>query len=213
MDDFYGSRVDALEEIWGVWAELGAGLDEKQWRTESRCPGWDVAACYAHHSLMPVAFDSQVELPEPGAVGRVYTAAEALRGFNEPDGLAHTLADTVADQAAAQSVSVEPQELIDRFRIRGANAVRKLRSAPPTVVAPWGSTGRMITLNEGVRIVLLEATIHLLDVLRALELPPELIPARAFSETAALIAEMAPVVDFIEAASGRTTASPFPILR
>ncbi|WP_067818847.1 maleylpyruvate isomerase N-terminal domain-containing protein [Nocardia inohanensis] len=213
MDDFYGSRVDALEEIWAVWGELGAGLDEQQWRAESRCPGWDVAAIFAHHSLMPVAFDTPAELPGPGSIDRVCTAAEALRGFNEPDGLAHTLADTVADQAAAESVSCTPDELTDRFRVRGANAVRKLRSAPPEVVAPWGSTGRMITLAEGVRIVLLEATIHLLDVLRALELPPELVPATALAETAALLAELPPPVDFIEAAAGRSTASPFPILR
>jgi hypothetical protein len=56
------------------------------------------------------------------------------------------------------------------------------------------------------RIVLLEATVHLLDVQRALDHPP-LVPSPALKDTAQLVAEVAPAVEFIEAATGRSTHS------
>jgi hypothetical protein len=67
-------------------------------------------------------------------------------------------------------------------------------------------------LGEGVRIVLLEATVHLLDVQRALGQPPEL-PDTALAHTASLLAEVTPGVELIEVATGRSAASPFPVLR
>ena len=54
VDDLYRGRLDALEQTWRVWAELGARLTEQQWSTASRCPGWDVAALYAHASAFRV---------------------------------------------------------------------------------------------------------------------------------------------------------------
>jgi Mycothiol maleylpyruvate isomerase N-terminal domain len=53
MDDLYSGRLDALEQTWRVWAELGDSLTENQWSTTTRYPGWDVAALYAHHSFFP----------------------------------------------------------------------------------------------------------------------------------------------------------------
>ncbi|MGH3913552.1 MAG: maleylpyruvate isomerase N-terminal domain-containing protein, partial [Pseudonocardiaceae bacterium] len=44
MDDSYLARVDALQETWQVWAELGGELTDEQWSRPTRCPGWDVAA-------------------------------------------------------------------------------------------------------------------------------------------------------------------------
>jgi hypothetical protein len=67
-------------------------------------------------------------------------------------------------------------------------------------------------LSEGLRIVLLEATVHLLDIQRALGQPPEL-PGTALAHTASLLAEVAPGVELIEVATGRSATSPFPVLR
>jgi hypothetical protein len=69
-----------------------------------------------------------------------------------------------------------------------------------------------VLLGEGLRIVLLEATVHLLDVQRALGQPPE-VPGAALAHTASLLAEVAPGVELVEAATGRSAASPFPVLR
>jgi hypothetical protein len=65
---------------------------------------------------------------------------------------------------------------------------------------------------EALRIVVLEATVHLLDVQRALGHPPA-VPAQALQDTAQLLTELTPAVELIEAATGRSTQSPFPVLR
>lgn len=55
--------------------------------------------------------------------------------------------------------------------------------------------------------MLLEATVHLLDVQRALGCPPA-VPPQALNDTAQLLAELAPAVEFIEAANWPLDAFP-----
>jgi hypothetical protein len=69
----------------------------------------------------------------------------------------------------------------------------------------------VLRLDEVVSIGILEATVHLLDLHRALGLPPE-VPADGLAHTAAVLAAMAPPVDLIEAATGRRPAEFFPVL-
>ncbi|MEU1373839.1 maleylpyruvate isomerase N-terminal domain-containing protein [Streptomyces triculaminicus] len=218
MDDVvvYRDRLDALERTWRVWAELGTDLTEDQWTAATRCPGWDVAAVYAHHSTFPRDMDGPLppsmssSLEEP--LEEPVTAVEALRRFNAPGGLAYAAAGAVADRAVSGATEAGRGELVERFAVRGPGAVRRLRAAEATRVVPWGGTGVVVELVEAVRLVLLEATVHLLDVQRALGRPP-LVPPQALSDTARLLAEVAPPVDFIEAATGRSTRSPLPVLR
>ena len=54
----YANRLEALDQTWQVWAELGRKMTEAQWSSPTRCPGWDVAALYAHHSGFPVALSA-----------------------------------------------------------------------------------------------------------------------------------------------------------
>ncbi|HKS51390.1 MAG TPA: maleylpyruvate isomerase N-terminal domain-containing protein [Pseudonocardiaceae bacterium] len=210
MGDLYGSRVDALEQSWQLWAQLGAGLTADQWSTATRCPGWDVAALYAHHSLFPR--DLSVPLPPWDAQGQPMTAGEVLRRFNASDGLAHTVAETVAAQGVSEAAAHTRTELIERFTVHGPQALRRLRQAKPTLVVPWPESDVVITLREALRIVVLEATVHLLDVQRALGQPP-VVPPLALKDTVQVLAELAPAVEFIEAATGRSTHSPLPVLR
>lgn len=58
---------------------------------------------------------------------------------------------------------------------------------------------------------MMEATVHLLDLQRALGQPPD-VPAAGLTHTAAVLVEMAPPVDFIETATGRSTTGLFPVL-
>jgi hypothetical protein len=60
--------------------------------------------------------------------------------------------------------------------------------------------------------VLREATVDLLDAQRALDHPP-LVPAFARKDTAQLLVELTPTIEFIETTSGRSTQSPLPVLR
>jgi uncharacterized protein (TIGR03083 family) len=210
MEDVYSGRLDALEQTWRVWAELGDGLSEDQWSTATRCPGWDVAALYAHHSAFPRNMSAL--LPLLDAVGEPVTAGELVRRFNAPDGVAHTMAETVAVQVVSDAAQLTRKELVDRFSVHGPRALQRLRQAEATLVVPWPGSGAVITLGEALRIVILEATVHLLDVQRALGHPP-VVPPPVLKDTALLLAELAPAVEFIEAATGRSTHSPLPVLR
>jgi hypothetical protein len=77
---------------------------------------------------------------------------------------------------------------------------------------PWPAAEATLPLQEALRIVLLEGTVHLLDVLHAVgDLAGA--PANALRESAALLAEIAPAIEFIDAATGRSPTSPLPVLR
>jgi hypothetical protein len=66
----------------------------------------------------------------------------------------------------------------------------------------------LLRLDEAVSIGILEATVHLLDLQRALGAPPD-VPAAGVEHTVALLAEMAPPLDFIELATGRSSVALF----
>jgi len=211
VDEIYRIRLDALEETWRAWGELGERLTDGQWSTATRCTGWDVAAVYAHHSAFPLAMSEPPPLVD-GPAGQPVTAVEILRRFNSPGGIAHSMAETVADVAVADVGAHTHRELIERFVEYGPRVVHRLRAARPTLVLPWPASGGVITLVEVLRIVLMEATVHLLDIQRALEYPPD-VPDLALNDTTRLLAELAPAVEFIEAATGRSADSPLPVLR
>ena len=60
--------------------------------------------------------------------------------------------------------------------------------------------------------MLLESTVHLLDVLDAPGRAPD-VPAAALRDTAHLLADLADPVALVEAATGRSASSPLPVLR
>ena len=70
-----------LEEVWGELAELGAQLDDSAWHARTPCPGWDVAAQYAHlvgtESMLLGRPNPEVE---PGKADHV---RNDIGGFNE----------------------------------------------------------------------------------------------------------------------------------
>jgi uncharacterized protein (TIGR03083 family) len=211
MNDVYLARLDTLEQTWQVWAELGKHLTNEQWSTATRCPGWDVAALYAHCSVWPLAMNTSPPVVG-GPVGELLTAADITKRFNAPGGLTHSMAATVLDGAVADAAAHSRSELLDRFIVHGPRALQMLRQVEATVVVPWPVSGDLITLVEALRIVVLETTVHLLDVQRALGQPP-VVPAQALQDTVQLLAQLVPAVEFIEAATGRSTHSPLPVLR
>src|SRR5689334_15015567 len=89
MDTPFAERCTALADAWRWWATTLPTLDDESWRRPTRLPGWSVAALVAHHGFLVggLAFlASQPVDREPG----VRTAVDMLRGFNAPDGAAHT---------------------------------------------------------------------------------------------------------------------------
>jgi hypothetical protein len=69
----------------------------------------------------------------------------------------------------------------------------------------------LLRLDEAASIGIVEATVHLLDLRRALGQPPD-VPVAGLTHTASVLARMAPPVDFIETATGRSTTDLFPVL-
>lgn len=204
----YAARLDSLAESWREWARIGAELSEPEWRRPTRCESWQVAHLYAHHSGFPVALAAPALAD--GTTAPV-SAAEVLRGFNSFGGIAHAHAPAIAQRAVKVSIERPTHELVERFAVTGARTIAALRIADPPQPVQWA--GHVVTLAELLRIGLLEATVHLLDLQRALEREPR-VPDGALRETALLLAEVAPAVQFIESATGRTPAAPpLPVIR
>jgi uncharacterized protein (TIGR03083 family) len=204
----YRQRLDALAAVWEQWAEVGGALTDVEWSTPSRCAGWDVAALFAHVGLFP-----QAVLDPPRADGGdPVTAVDILRGFNAPGGVAHTMADQVANGAVAVAAQVGGSGLVALFADTGPRGIAALRERPADGLVPWPAAAAVTTWSEAVRIVLLESEVHLLDVLDGLGRAPHL-PPTALREAAHLLAELADPVAFVEAATGRALESPLPVLR
>ena len=203
----YQQRIDALEAVWAQWAAVGAGLTDADWSTPSRCAGWDVAALFAHVGVFPHA----VLDPPQADDGDPVTAADILRGFNAPSGVASTMADQVAEHAVALAAQVGRPGLVAFFAEGGPRGIAALRDRPADGRVPWPSSGAVTTWAEAARIALLEAVVHLLDVIDALGRAPDL-PAEALRDTAHLLVDLADPVAFVEGATGRAV-SPLPVLR
>ena len=96
------------------WARRRAELTPQQWSTATRCRPWDVRALVAHLCPDPAMFDMLIAATtdEPAVVT---DAAELLRRFNAPGGIAHTSADNLAEQATADAAKLTPDEVVTRF--------------------------------------------------------------------------------------------------
>ncbi|MGH3672482.1 MAG: maleylpyruvate isomerase family mycothiol-dependent enzyme [Pseudonocardiaceae bacterium] len=206
-----GGRGEPAVDAWrSTVAPNGHRVELGQSRP-TRCPGWDVACLYAHVSVFPLVMSA----PPPvlnGPVGEPLTAVEVLRRFNAPGGVATTMAKTVADAAVTEAAEHTRAQLVDRFTVQGSRALHGLRKTEPTTVVPWPASDGVMTLVEALRIVLIEATVHLLDVQRALDHPPA-VPVQALQHVAAFLAAMVDPVEFIEGATGRTSIPVLPVLR
>jgi uncharacterized protein (TIGR03083 family) len=201
-------RLTTLEALWSVWAEHGLAMTDEQWGRPTRLGDWDVRSLYAHAGSWPFSFTSLVDRVRDVEPTHA-TAASILRAFNAPDGVAHRRRDRVAAGAREDAATYSTAQMVEQFATAGPRAIATARELGPVVVDYFGLA--MLHLDEAVSIGIMEATVHLLDLQRALGQPPH-VPAAGLAHTTALLAEMAPPVEFIEAATGRSTAALFPVL-
>ena len=78
---------EVLADAWGRWARRCAELTPQQWSTATRCP-WDVRQLVAHLCPDRSMFDMLSAATTDGPAA-VTDAAEMLRRFNAPGGIAH----------------------------------------------------------------------------------------------------------------------------
>lgn len=204
------SPFDVLARLWELWAETGESLNADHWNCPTRLPGWSVKTVFAHHSQWTFVPQLLVNTPEVEEGPKWASAEDLLRHFNQPEGVASTAADGIAQQAIEDSEAIATDELITRFASTGQTGIRGARSEGSRVVDYFGQGA--ISTVEAMRIGVLEATVHLLDVQRALDQEPN-VPASALVETRTLLAAIPPSVEFIEAATGRVNQAVFPVLR
>jgi uncharacterized protein (TIGR03083 family) len=202
-------RLTALGLLWAAWKHQGRALSADQWQQPTRLGDWTVRMLYAHAASWPVGFAHLV-----GQVRQVApthaSAAELLGEFNRPGGIATRQADRVAAAAREDAAAYTPAQMIEQFSVTGPQAIARARELGSVVVDYFGRA--MLPLEEAVSIGILEATVHLLDLQRALEVPPE-VPGAGLEHTVGLLATMTPPVDFIELATGRSQVALFPVLR
>jgi len=202
-------RLATLRLLWAAWERQGRALSAEQWERATRLGDWTIRMLYAHAAGWPVGFSRLVGMVRDTHPTHA-TAAALLRDFNRPGGIATSQADDVAARARETASVRSSAELIEQFAVTGPQAIATARRLGPVVVDYFGRA--MLPLEEAVSIGILEATVHLLDLQRALGAPPDL-PAAGVEHAVALLAQMAPPVDFIELATGRSTAALFPVLR
>jgi uncharacterized protein (TIGR03083 family) len=202
-------RADLLGAAWRWWATTLGALPTGEWSRPTRLEGWDVHGLAAHHAMFAGALTRLVDRPVDGEPA-VATARDMLRGFNAPGGNAHTLAPAIADLARAQAGAQPPDALVRRFAVDAPAALDEVRAAGPVVVEYFGNGTFPIT--EVLAIGILEAVVHGLDLVRAVDAAPEP-PGPALAFTVDLLADLAEPVAFVEAATGRSAASVLPVLR
>jgi uncharacterized protein (TIGR03083 family) len=201
-------RLSTLDALWSVWAAHGTSMTEEQWLRPTRLGDWDVRALFAHHGAWPFMLSTLLTRVHEGEPTHE-TAAALLRDFNAPDGVAHAKRQAVADGAREDAERYGTAAVVEQFTTNGPRALESARGLGPVVVDYFGYA--VLRLEEAISIGVLEATVHLLDLQRALGQEPDVPPA-GLAHTAEILAAMAPPVDFIEAATGRSAAGPFPVL-
>ncbi|WP_051837774.1 maleylpyruvate isomerase N-terminal domain-containing protein [Streptomyces sp. NRRL WC-3742] len=199
-----------LAEAWASWAERGAAFSAEEWERPTRLPGWTVHELYAHVAPVPEMFAGLREALLDGSA-EVVDGAGVLRAYNRPGGIAHTAAEQVADAAKESARLAEPALLVARFGAEGPAALEALADVPPGTAVAHPLLGS-VTLGALGEVALMEATVHLLDLIAAVGGPP---PAEgALHFTRAMLAEVADPVAFIEAAAGRgPSRTVLPVIR
>ena len=203
--------VDAIESAWRAWADLGRSLDEAQWVRPTRLGSWTVRDTYAHVTLFPAAIVQSANWPASSNPRTHATAAELLRDWNRPGGLAHEAAEQVAESATQDDRSTD--ELVAQFATVGPRAIEVLRATDLSRPLDYAG-GTVLPQVEIARIVVMESVVHYFDIAAALDLPrPGGVSGAPVQLTSGLLADMAEPVAFIEGATGRSTEPVFPVLR
>ena len=149
-----------LADAWQRWAHRCTELSADQWAAATRCPPWDVHALTLHLCPDRAMFDALDDATIEGPAA-VTDAAELLRQFNRPDGVAHTTADQLAQQAVSDAERLPPEVIVSRFT-ECAGFVRGFAMPSDTVIQyPVVGSTTLAVVGE---VAVMEATVHLLDL-------------------------------------------------
>jgi uncharacterized protein (TIGR03083 family) len=194
--------VALLRADWAHWAELGHQLSEADGDRPTRLPGWSVRVLYAHvaRSVEVLADALAAPAAEPA---NVPDAAGYFRAF---DGFREQAARSV-DEAARKAATTAPAEWATRLAEHGPALLDRAAAAGRTAV---NSPAGRIAMPDYLLTRLVESTVHLLDLRAAVPGPgpqPE-----ALGRIADVLVGVCGPTAFVEAATGRTSTTGFPLL-
>lgn len=206
----WGERpaADTLGELWVIWATYGSRLTAQQWDAPTRLEPWTVRALFAHTAQWP-HWLGHVAIQVCDSPPTHESTADLLRAFNAPDGLANRNRNDVAARAVDAAEQFTTEQMTAAFAVLGPQSLDAVRGLGDAVVDYLG-TARM-RVGEVLGIGIVEATVHLLDLQRALGEPPS-VPAAGLAHTSAVLTRMADPVTFVETLTGRTDNSLAPVL-
>ncbi|MGW3467342.1 maleylpyruvate isomerase N-terminal domain-containing protein [Saccharopolyspora sp. NPDC000995] len=205
--------IDALDQAWRAWAELGSSLDETRWRRPTRLPSWTVKDVYAHHSGFPAGTGAALDAPEAEGQVTHNDAAELLAFMQQSGGVAEQNADLLRDQATEQAAATSTGELVAQFTEVAPKVVAALRGADLNQRVDYGGVA-VVLAGEALRIFVMEAVVHYFDMATALDLPmPGPMEGEPLREAVHLLAATADPIAFVDAATGRGAPGIFPIVR
>lgn len=201
---------DELDIQWRGWAALGSELADDDWGMSTRLPGWSVRDLYAHVAAWPVMFERLIAAAPANQPPVWRDAAALLREFNQPDGMATSAAEAVADAARRAASTRGLSTLAEQFAQVGPRALRLGRQQPDKIVDYLGSG--TVRLVDAADIGLLEAVVHRLDLNDALDRSDTPSPS-ALARVRDVLVRMADPIEFVEAATGRSKVQVLPVLR
>ncbi|MFR9730273.1 maleylpyruvate isomerase N-terminal domain-containing protein [Saccharopolyspora sp. MS10] len=202
--------VNALDQAWQAWIDLGQRLEPDQWERPTRLAGWTVRHVFAHHADVPAMIGEALDAgPEPDGAATFADAAQLLAFLQRPGGIAEAAAGQIREAGVADE-RTGPQ-LVERLAA-APRTVARLREQDLSGLVPYFGLGT-VPAREVLRVQLMEAVVHYLDLAEALGLPrPGPVAGAPLRETAALLAAIADPMRLVEAATGRG-GQVFPVLR
>jgi uncharacterized protein (TIGR03083 family) len=196
--------VDLLASLWTCWHGAGRCLSEAAWTDASGLGDWHVRELYAHVSRGVTTLANLMAQPVAGDAELPHAAAyfAALRPLG--DGGAKQVA-AIAAEWASQPVDV----LVGDFDAPASAALGAVRANGNVVVNTIAGSMRV---HDYLLTRVLEATVHLLDLRRAVADAPG-VPEDALRRTVDVLTDLLPAEEFVALATGRTaTTTMFPLL-
>lgn len=205
--------VQALAQAWKAWADLGSTLDERQWEHPTRLDGWNVRQVYAHYADLPMYAAEALKSEEPNEPPSFSNAAELLAFMQQRGGVADTGAAKIQQEAINRAAERTTQDMVDQFTTSAPQVIAIMREADLSRRVKYGDQAVM-EFAEGVRIFIMEAVVHYLDIVTALDLPrPGPMAGEPLEATVRLLTALPDPVKLIDVATGREDSTIFPVLR
>ncbi|NKR43388.1 maleylpyruvate isomerase family mycothiol-dependent enzyme [Rhodococcus hoagii] len=199
---------DLLIRLWRMWAKRAAELSDEQWMTETRLPGWTVRDVYVH--VTPDVLIAMLAAPAADGSAKVTSAADMLRVFNADPAATEPMHAQLAEMVRQTAADVDRDTIVERFETELPDAFERLTGlSRDTVIAH--PILESVSLGAFLDMAIMEATVHWLDVIDAVGGPePE---PMALERARDVLAAVADPLEFVEAASGRSTGAVLPVMR